>query len=440
MGIYNRQQLKKLKSTLEKVQTQQQQQLGILRNHDNQLQQIKTELEQLTNVIAFLTFTNPAYLVTSLTKTEFHIRDALDIATHFIQQLQSRRLSIDFLPRDQLENVFNKIRKITDSSNYRLIPEQISDLFQLETSFFTEDSTVTAVLHVPIAPKDSILRLFRFRPFPLPLNSDVTVMPKVESDVLAISHGDRFSMELKYSDLMDCHNVNKVYLCEKHGILSKNLQKSCLGSLWNQNFNSAHKLCQMQLQPYQEVVIQLADNWYLMWIAQAFTIPIKCHNGSESDLHLRSGINKIHLDASCKATLDDHVIFADADHHLDGAIKHFEWHWDTATQNYFQSESIRTSITNIIDDGHSKFLLADVLQDKAIHKRTPGWIVFWITFAVSAAACLAIFCSAVVYWHKFAFIKKFINTQITTIRSTIESFFPSPHEALATEDPSITKK
>jgi len=43
-------------------------------------------------------------------------------------------------------------------------------------------------------------------------------------------------------DLLGCHGVNQVYLCEQSGVLKRNLNDTCLGSLYMQDLQGT-KLC-----------------------------------------------------------------------------------------------------------------------------------------------------------------------------------------------------
>jgi hypothetical protein len=340
------------------------------------------------------------------------------MATHTLQQLQHRRLSIDFLTFAQLNHVFLKVQRIASSVDCRLIPEHPSDLLQLETSYSSSGSTISIILHVPISPKDSVLRLFRFKPFPLPLSSRLTLTPKVDTDVLAISHGDRFSVELRHADLMDCHSVNRFYLCEKHGILRKTLSASCLGALWLQKFEEVHKLCGMQVQPYHEAVVQLANNWYLTYTPKAFTAPVKCQNGSETDLHFRVGVNKHQVDSSCRATLHDHVVIADMNQYLDVPIKHFEWSWDDETLTMLTSAEMSDTIGAYLKDGHEQFLLSDVLQTRS-NTRRRSHLLFYIGFGLAVFGVVAAFVFFAFNYNRFLFLRRFIRAQLQHLRQLL---------------------
>jgi hypothetical protein len=375
-------------------------------------------MDMISHALQKVTLFNPAYVISHLLKAEHKVRSSIEMATHTIQQLQHRRLAIDFLSSSQLQTIFSKVQRISSAAGCRLVPEHPSDLLQLETSYFSSGSTISIVLHVPISPRESVLRLFRFKPFPLPLSDHLTLTPKVDTDVLAISHGDRFSVELRHADLMDCHSVNRFYLCEKHGVLRKTLSASCLGALWLQKFEEVHKLCGMQVQPYHEAVVQLANNWYLTYTPRAFTAPVQCQNGSETDLHLRVGVNKHRVDPSCRAILKDHVVIADMNQHLDVQIQHFEWAWDENTLGMLTSPELSDTIQAYLTDGNEQFLLSDVLQTRSVSRRTSHTLLYvGLGLAVLGIVAAVIFFAF--NYNRFLFLRRFIRDQLQHLRQLL---------------------
>ncbi len=73
-------------------------------------------------------------------------------------------------------------------------------------------------------------------------------MPDPANQILALSSGvDRLSVELSVANLLSCHRINSAYLCERHGVLRRQLNTTCLGSLYIQDFDGAMTLCEMRL-------------------------------------------------------------------------------------------------------------------------------------------------------------------------------------------------
>ena len=72
-------------------------------------------------------------------------------------------------------------------------------------------------------------------------------------------------MELSEADLSGCHRVNNLYLCEWQGTLINRMDLTCLGSLYGQKFQRAIELCDMKVAPISEQVLQLSNNWFLIY-------------------------------------------------------------------------------------------------------------------------------------------------------------------------------
>jgi len=79
-------------------------------------------------------------------------------------------------------------------------------------------------------------------------------------------------------NIMDCHKSNSMHLCEEHGVLKKDFNSTCLGSLYQQDFAGAMALCEMEITTQKETVLPLRDNWYLIQLPWQFTGHVTCCN------------------------------------------------------------------------------------------------------------------------------------------------------------------
>jgi hypothetical protein len=114
-------------------------------------------------------------------------------------------------------------------------------------------------------------------------------MPDPANQIFAISSGvDRFSIKMSVAYLMSCHRINSAYLCERHGVMRRELNSACLGSFYMQDFVGATNLCEMQIVEQVETVLQLQDNWYQVYSPVAFTSYIICLNNSNSEVFMKT--------------------------------------------------------------------------------------------------------------------------------------------------------
>jgi hypothetical protein len=251
------------------------------------------------------TWVNYFALDHALIQLHFHLQKL----TRVLQAALLHWLLVDLLDGTQLRHIFDTPARRSKTHHYQLMLCHPSDLFQIKTSYMHNGHDVNLILHIPMAPADSILRLFQLHPFPLPFTELHFLMPNPANQILAISSGiDRLSVEMSVTNLMSCHRINSAYLCERHGVMWQELNSTCLDSLYVQDFPGAMTLCKMWIVEQTETVLQLQDNWYLVYSPAAFTI---CLNNSNSEVFVKTGPNRIYISPSCRMCLKDHVLISD---------------------------------------------------------------------------------------------------------------------------------
>jgi hypothetical protein len=106
-------------------------------------------------------------------------------------------------------------------------------------------------------------------------------VPAVKEDTLAISSGfKRYYAQFSATDLLGCHVIKNIYLCERHGVLNLDLNTTCLDSLYTQDFNAVIRLCKLEIQKTREMFYELLNNWYLAYSLSVLTVSISCYNGT----------------------------------------------------------------------------------------------------------------------------------------------------------------
>ena len=150
--------------------------------------------------------------------------------------------------------------------------------------------------------------------FPIPLwKEDFTsgIIPRLDLNILSISKDkERLSLEVKFSDLMECCQLNSIYLCDHHGVLDQSTGDSCIGALYSQQLDDALTLCPMEV-----VQLQLYGNHFVILNnATGFNKQKDCINGPSLELSLPIATQI--LEPGCTLKLCDHVIFANSLVHL----------------------------------------------------------------------------------------------------------------------------
>ena len=402
MGIYNTIQIEYLKGQLTEIKENTGRLFTVVDNHETAIQDLEAGINLLTTYMMQLFEKNPALLDARFTRIENQLRDRIRQATHALQAAQHRRLAVDLLSPNQVNTMFEKLNLRAAEFNCDLLVKFPSDLLQLEVSLLFDGEDAHLLLHVPMMPKESVLRLFRLHPFPLPLFADHFLIPDVKNDVLAVSSTDqRLHVQLSSIDLMGCHRMNQLFLCDQFGVLSQRFNKTCLGALYMQDFKAAQEICEFTIEPVSEKVYSLKKNRFLVYLPQALTVPIKCVNGTKTEKHLGAGSQTFSLSSGCEAQFLHHLVLSDLNIKMPADVLHFTWDWVPADLFDAPEDKVAPELAKLAQLGISRPKLKDLqYQFSASSLATWGsWhhillyvvigILVTLTIALSIMACVA---------------------------------------------------
>jgi hypothetical protein len=389
MGWFTHRQLNNLRNQIGEVHNQQHWLMQIQQVTLSWLDDLETVLREVVQEMerSETTWVNHFALDHGRIQLHFYIQKL----TRAVQAAHLCCLSVDLLDSAQLRHIFDMAAQKAKAHQYQLMLRHPSDLFLIETSYLHNGQDMHLILHVPMAPADSILWLFQLHPFPLPFTETHFVMPDPSNQILAISSGiNHLSMEMSVANLMGCHHINSAYLCERHGIMRRELNSTCLGSLYVQDFSGANQVCELKIVEQNETVLQLQDNWYLVYSPTAFTSYFICLNKSNSEVFIKMGPNRIFISPSCRMRLKAHVLISDFSLRLDSVIKHYEWDLDEIA---FSSEERTVSLhwLEILGmENVGRTTLNSIRQDLEIEQRSTSWLFIFCVIGALVAAVLTI--------------------------------------------------
>ncbi len=376
MGIYNTAQIEYLKGQLTEIKENTGRLFTVVDNHENAIQDLEAGMNLLTTYMIQLFEQNPSLLDARFSRIENQMRDRIRQSTHALQAAQHRRLAVDLLSPNQVNTMFDKLNARALEFNCELLVKFPSDLLQLEVSMLFDGEDAHLLLHVPMMPKESVLRLFRLHPFPLPLYEDHFLIPDVKNDVLAVSSTDqRLHMQLSSIDLMGCHRMNQLFLCDQFGVLSQKFNKTCLGSLYMQDFKSAQEICEFNIEPVSEKVYALRKNRFLVFLPKAMTVPIKCVNGTKTEKHLGAGSQTFTLSSGCEAQFSEHLVLSDLNIKMPADVLHFTWDWVPTDLFDAPSEQVAPDLQKLARLGMSRPKLKDLQYQ--ISASSSGYWISW---------------------------------------------------------------
>ena len=191
-----------------------------------------------------------------------------------------------------------------------------------------------------------------FHPFPLSFSATHFLFPKPTHTLDGISSTkSQLLLDLTEADLEGCYRLGNIHLCERLGVLKSKTDLSCLGAMYAQKFRQLMELCQMDLIPFSKNVLQLADNWFLIYSISTFTAYVNCFNHTFAEHHLSIGVNKIHLSPTCNVKLTDHILFSDSSLRVESKIKQFAWNLDDVSFSESEVEEADVILEQISSQG-----------------------------------------------------------------------------------------
>lgn len=379
MGLYNARQLSKLRHEMARVQEVQNRLVAIAVDHEARIRKVETEVGALKTRATIQSAIHAPLAVARMDRIRSEVQDALNTVIHAAQAAQQHRLAIDLLSAQELHQLYTDIQTKAETLHYTLLTRMATDLFQVEVSYLYDGETLMLLLHIPMVPKQSLLTLYRLHPFPIPFSSDKALMPKPSSSVLAISQAPPWlTTTIELVDLLNCHRINSVHVCERHGILNRDTKATCLGALFENDVELAQTLCELELVPYQEYALQLESNWFLIYSPKMFTSFARCLNGTAFELQVKKGVNKLFIDPTCSSDLQTLILISDISFQLDNAVKHFEWSRSDLATFGVSDQDIQDTV---LDLDHllveQELLLSEVLAHKKMKSRVP-WLWIWV--------------------------------------------------------------
>ena len=406
-GLYTRRQYDQLKKELHGVIREQKRLIELIREQAVASLNLTNTQKDLIRLFEEFSLMTPARTIVTLRGLEKLIDQDLDRIFDAVQQAQNRRLSVTLLSGSQLHALFHGIQARANGLQADLLLERPSDLFQTELSYAYDGEDITLILHVPMATKRSVLRLLKFLPFPLSFSETHFLLPRPTHTLFAISSDEpRLYLELDEADLEGCYRIGNTHLCERMGVLSNVLETSCLGSMYAQKFQHSMSTCIMDVVPLTETVLQLEDNWFLVYAVRSFTGYVTCRNHSSSEHHLKMGVNKIPLSPSCSLRLQNHVIFADSALKTSSHIKEFQWNLDDVTFSQDEVADAEEVLAQVAEEGANRPTLAEVRAHSAQNKRNPRWLYFFLLVGLICVIVLGIWIFCFISSRKVILLRK----------------------------------
>ncbi len=225
MGVFNSVEIKQIAAGVGENRKKINFIIDITRLTNAHLKNLDISVDKIYNIVTAMLQHNHAQLNSEINRILENGHEAAIRITNMVQQAQNKRLSVDLLTPNTLKQVFQHLQDQAKSQNLKLMINQPSDLFQIDTSYLHSNKTVTLILHMPMESEENKLNLLQFIPFPLSqsLAANTTVTPKVDKDLIAVGKHHQYKI-LGQTNLAACTKLGQNFLCEGCSILQGTLR------------------------------------------------------------------------------------------------------------------------------------------------------------------------------------------------------------------------
>jgi hypothetical protein len=356
MGLYTNYQIKTIADRVQNIEITQNLLIHLTQQHTLQLQKLVNVTGTLYHTINNYIHINPQVVYIEYNEIVSQVEERVTRLVNVVQQLQHRRLAVDWLTQHQLKVLHRTILAYTDERDYALLTTHPSDYFQLEVSYLRNEEGVLALLHIPCTTTPDLMTIMRYIPFPIPLATNTHHSPYTveqsfyahhnnlphslnatisknealyliaEAELIAIDGDSRFRL-LTQSDFAACIQRNHIYLCDKQQILGTNLLSTCLGSLYHKNPEGVRNNCRFERRPLREEVFQMSVNEFLVFSPQPYVSRVHCNNGTSFTADFGQ-TTRLSVPNSCAIELKSHVLRVEDSIQVPLPASITSWRWD----------------------------------------------------------------------------------------------------------------
>ena len=433
LGMYSAYEVTQLKMRLNQQGRNHNLLVHVTKKQEERIHRITENMNTIVQLIKMMVDFNPALIAAQLGAQLDLFEARLGRATGAVQQLQHRRLSIDLLDTLQMTEMHRSVAEVANARGYVLMPERLSDYFQLEASYLRQGEDILIMLHVPCINKDQMLTIYKYIPFPYPLPSsidqeNITIAEMLskrvgefniakhntrsdqeidaliivpEAEMIAVGRNDRYKI-VTQGDLDNCIKRNRVYLCERNQVLHTNLVNSCLGSIYNRNEEGVRNNCKLERRKLRETVYQLSATDHLLFTPIPYNTRIDCKNGSHFPLYLAQ-TTQLHVPEECSVTLKSHSIQSDYNIRISPEPLHIPWQWDPLTLPADllldaaiidkKIHTVSSDLAKLLNETGTKTDFHNMMNDRFYDPVSFPWFV-WLSILVSIAAFLIL-----IFWY-----------------------------------------
>ena len=270
-------------------------------------------------------------MITSLTEGgRMQVQDAAAMIDGLMQQ----RLSVACLNPGEMRTLLRGAQTIAQEKGYTLLARSVADAYQTRTSFRTNGSHITAIVHLPLEHTEDELQVLEHIPVPVEVEKGVfmTVLP--EHAVIATDHNRTTFVTMTLTTLSACSRQGAYYLCDEintkhrmgkvrqyHGERDATM---CTWFLLTEDIANVRKACPIMLHQAQSEVFQVSGTEFIFVEEAEHMAKLECR-GQKAIWQRLTGATRVTVPAGCQFTSDTSIATGRFDTAGNSTVVSYAW-------------------------------------------------------------------------------------------------------------------
>ena len=343
MSLFNQAEILHLQSSVSNIMDQQHHMIDILQEHEISIHNVQQDVSKIRD--GFLNLINEAeenHAMVKIHDAEIRIimaiaslRRSISCIENGIERLLSHRVPLCFLSTTNTKTALERLSTKAQRNNLQPLSPHIASFLQYETSFLLVKGQIQIFVHVPLIDPARRLDLLKFSNAPIPISPSLAFALAPMHEYLAINK-EGLHATLSQTDIAASKQYGEYFFSESAIPLKKQINHTCLGSVYSQNFHNLRSTCPAVFLQTTETLTLVAPNEYVFTTRNPQTIQITCqgktsHTAVQTEHHMK-------LTQPCEISTNEHVIRTGYDLSVNGEVKQWPWNWNV-TEHLFDMDT-----------------------------------------------------------------------------------------------------
>ena len=405
LSLFNQGEILHLQGQISDVVTRQHHIVDILQEHEVAVHNLQHDVLSIRD--GFLSLANivdEASAITKIHDAEIQIvmalaelRRTMVCMQSGLQQLLNHRIPICFLNNTQIKISLGKLFKSAAAQHLQPISVHLAAFLQYDTSFLFEEGRIHIFVHVPLFDNNKVLDILQFHNAPTQISDLLALKLSPVDDILAVGK-DGLHTSMSHTDLTSMTKYGHMYFSDTALTLNIQLNTSCLGMIYSQDFHNIKSICPAKFLETDEQFTNVGPGEYIFYTSNPQTIQIRCQSGVK---HLAvEHTEKIRLPDNCEVKSKNFVTRTGHDFNLESAIRAWPTTWNVSGLLFdLGATTLAVQVAKLKLIHYPAMPIRDLHRMMATTTAATHW---WFTAPICAATTLLILIFAYLglrYWQ-----------------------------------------